>query len=126
MLFRSLPATDFSTRQPYPDARRLLDRGANVALATNCNPGSSFTSSMGFVLALAVRDCRMTIDEAVYAATAGGAKALRRTDIGRVVPGARADVVILDAPSHDYLAYRPGMALVAQTIIGGHSVAMHS
>ena len=121
-----LPATDFSTRQPYPDARRLLDRGANVALATNCNPGSSFTSSMGFVLALAVRDCRMTIDEAVYAATAGGAKALRRTDIGRVVPGARADVVILDAPSHDYLAYRPGMALVAQTIIGGHSVAMHS
>ena len=114
-----LPATDFSTRQPYPNARRLIDAGVVVALATNCNPGSSFTTSMGFVVALAVRDCYMTVDEAVWAATAGGARALRRDDIGVVVAGARADLVILDAPSYDYLAYRPGMPLVATTLIGG-------
>ena len=57
-----LPATDFSTRQPYPDARRVIDAGATVALATNCNPGSSYTTSMAFCVALAVRDLRMTID----------------------------------------------------------------
>ena len=110
-----LPATDFSTREPYPDARRLLDAGAAVALATNCNPGSSYTSSMSFVIALAVRDCHMTIDEALWSATAGGALALRRNDVGVLRPGTLADMVILDAPSHDHLAYRPGMPLVAAT-----------
>ncbi len=82
-----LPATDFSTRQPYPDARRVLDAGATVALAVNCNPGSSHTTSMPFVLALAVRDLHMTIDEAIWSATAGGAAALQRDDIGRLAPG---------------------------------------
>jgi imidazolonepropionase len=117
-----LPATDFATRQPYPDARRLLDAGCAVALATNENPGSSHTTSMPFVIALAVREMHMTIDEAVHAATAGGARALRRSDIGQLSPGARADLVLLDAPSHLHLAYRPGIPLVAAVIDTGHLV----
>src|SRR6266516_65757 len=108
-----LPGAEFGTRQPYPDARRLLDAGVTVALATDCNPGSSYTSSMPFCIALAVRDMRMTTGEAVWAATAGGARALRRTDIGHIRVGAKADLVLLDAPSHVHLAYRPGVPLVA-------------
>ncbi|MEV5772396.1 imidazolonepropionase [Streptomyces antimycoticus] len=107
-----LPGAEFSTRSTYPDARRLLDAGATVALSPDCNPGSSFTSSMPFCVALAVREMGMTPDEAVWAATAGGARALRRTDVGRVSPGARADLALLDAPSHVHLAYRPGVPLV--------------
>ena len=114
-----LPATDFSTRQPYPDARRAIDAGVSVALATNCNPGSSYTTSMAFCIALAVRDMRMTADEALQAATLGGARALRRTDVGRLAPGARADAVLLDAPSHSHLVYRPGVPLVAMTLTHG-------
>jgi imidazolonepropionase len=108
-----LPGAEFSTRQPYPDARRLLDAGVTVALATDCNPGSSFTSSMALCIALAVRDMRMTTQEAVWSATAGGAAALRRTDVGHLGIGARADLVMLNAPSHAYLAYRPGVPLTA-------------
>ncbi|MFE4328545.1 imidazolonepropionase [Streptomyces sp. NPDC056831] len=107
-----LPGAEFSTRATWPDARRILDAGATVALSTDCNPGSSFTSSMPFCIALAVRDMGMTPDEALWSATAGGAAALRRTDIGRIAPGARADLVLLDAPSHVHLAYRPGVPLV--------------
>jgi imidazolonepropionase len=114
-----LPATDFSTRQPWPDARRLLDAGATVAIATNCNPGSSYTTSMSFCIALAVRDLHMTAEEALAAATLGGAKALRRSDVGRLAPGARADAVILAAPSYAHLIYRPGVPLVAATIVAG-------
>lgn len=117
-----LPATDFSTRQPYPDARRLLDAGAHVAVATNTNPGSSYTQSMAFCLALAVRDMHMTVDEALAAATTGGAKALQRTDVGHLGIGARGDAVVLDAPSPTHLVYRPGMDLVAATISGGEVV----
>ncbi|MEU0696211.1 imidazolonepropionase [Streptomyces niveus] len=106
-----LPGAEFSTRARWPDARRLLDAGATVALSTDCNPGSSFTSSMAFCIALAVRDMGMTPDEAIWSATAGGAAALRRTDVGRLAPGARADLVLLDAPSHVHLAYRPGVPL---------------
>jgi imidazolonepropionase len=109
-----LPGVEFSTRQPYPDARRLIDAGANVALATDCNPGSCYTSSMAFCVALAVREMRMTPEEAVRAATEGGARALRRTDVGHLRPGARADVLMLDAPSHIHLAYRPGVPQVAR------------
>ena len=109
-----LPGAEFSTRAQWPDARRLLDAGATVALSTDCNPGSSFTSSMPFCIALAVRDMKMTPDEAVWSATAGGAAALRRTDIGRLAPGARADLAFLDAPSHVHLAYRPGVPLVSE------------
>uniref|UniRef100_UPI00263A36DC imidazolonepropionase n=1 Tax=Haloactinopolyspora sp. TaxID=1966353 RepID=UPI00263A36DC len=107
-----LPGVEFSTRSPYPDARRLLEAGATVALATDCNPGSCFTSSMPFCIALAVREMAMTPAEAVWAATAGGAAALRRDDVGRLSPGARADLVVLDAPSYIHLAYRPGVPLV--------------
>jgi imidazolonepropionase len=107
-----LPGVEFSTRQPYPDARRLIDAGATVAIATDCNPGSCYTSSMAFCVAVAVRDMRMTPDEAVWAATAGGAKALRRSDVGHLGIGARADLQLLDAPSAVHLAYRPGVPLV--------------
>ena len=117
-----LPGVEFSTRQPYPDARRLLGAGVTVALATDCNPGSCFTSSMPFCVALAVREMRMTTQEAVWAATAGGARALRRTDVGHLGVGARADLVLLDAPSHAYLAYRPGVPLVAAVWQAGQRV----
>jgi imidazolonepropionase len=114
-----LPGVEFSTRQPYPDGRRLLDAGVSVAIASDCNPGSSYTSSMPLCVALAVREMGMTPAEATYAATAGGAAALDRTDVGRLVPGARADLVLLDAPSHVHLAYRPGVPLVAGTWVAG-------
>jgi imidazolonepropionase len=116
-----LPATDFSTRQPYPDARRAIDAGAATAIATNCNPGSSYTTSMGFCLALAVRDMNMTAEEALLAATLGGALALRRTDVGHLAPGARADAAILQAPSYSHLVYRPGVPLIAATIQAGRA-----
>ncbi|MFJ6622527.1 imidazolonepropionase [Kitasatospora sp. NPDC091335] len=108
-----LPGAEFSTRAAYPSGRRLLDAGAVVALSTDCNPGSSFTSSMAFCIAVAVREMGMTPDEAVWAATAGGAQALRRSDVGTVAVGARADLLLLDAPSHVHLAYRPGVPLTA-------------
>jgi imidazolonepropionase len=114
-----LPGVEFSTRQPYPDARRLLDAGVAVALASDCNPGSSFTSSVPLCIALAVREMGMTPAEAVRAATYGGAQALLRDDVGRLTVGARADLLLLDAPSHVHLAYRPGVPLVAGTWIGG-------
>jgi imidazolonepropionase len=114
-----LPATDFSTRQPYPDARRVIDAGAEVAIATNCNPGSSYTTSMAFCIALAVRDLRMTPEEALLAATSGGARALRRDDVGRLAPGCRADAVVLEAPSYTHLVYRPGVPLVGATVVAG-------
>lgn len=106
-----LPACDLSTRQPLAPARRLLDAGATVALASNANPGSSYTTSMAFCVATAVLQMHMTIEEAVWAATAGGARALRRDDVGVLRPGARADVHVLDAPSVTHLAYRPGVPL---------------
>lgn len=114
-----LPAAEFSTRSPYPDARRLLDAGVTVALATDCNPGSAYTTSMPFCIALAVREMGMTPAEAVRAATAGGAAALRRDDVGVLRPGARADLALLDAPSSVHLAYRPGVPLVRSVVLGG-------
>ncbi len=114
-----LPGAEFSTRSPYPDARRLIDAGATVALATDCNPGSSFTTSMPFCMAVAVREMKMSPDEALWAATAGGAKALRRTDVGHLGIGANADFVVLNAPSHLHLTYRPGVNLIGQTWLAG-------
>jgi imidazolonepropionase len=111
-----LPGVEFSTRQPYPDARRLLEAGVTVAIATDCNPGSCFTSSMPFCIALAVRELRMSPAEALWAATAGGARALWRQDVGIVAVGARADLVILDAPSYVHLAYRPGVPLIHRVL----------
>ena len=110
-----LPGVEFSTRSPYPDARRLLAAGVTVALASDCNPGSCFTSSMPLCVALAVREMGMSPAEALWSATAGGAAALRRTDVGSLTRGARADYVVLDAPSYIHLAYRPGVPLVASS-----------
>jgi len=106
-----LPGVEFSTRSPYPDARRLLDAGCSIALATDCNPGTCYTSSMPFVIALAVREMGLTPGEAVYAATAGSALSLRRSDIGRIEVGARADLAVLEAPSHLHLSYRAGVPI---------------
>lgn len=110
-----LPGVEFSTRSPYPDARALLDAGVSVALATDCNPGTCYSSSMPFVIALAVREMGMTPGEAVAAATLGSAKSLRRSDIGHLSIGARADLCVLDAPSHQHLSYRAGVP-IARTL----------
>ncbi|KQQ09860.1 imidazolonepropionase [Rathayibacter sp. Leaf296] len=118
-----LPGVEFSTRQPYPDARRLIDAGVRIALASDCNPGSSFTSSLPFCVALAVREMGMTASEALWAATAGGAAALRRDDVGSLRVGARADLVELDAPDPAHLAYRPGVQLVRRVWRAGELVA---
>jgi len=107
-----VPGAEFSTRQPYPRIERLRAAGARYAIATDCNPGSSFTTSMPFCIALAVREMGMTPSEALAAATTGGAAALQRDDLGRIRVGDPADLVLLDAPSFVHLAYRPGVALV--------------
>jgi len=106
-----LPGVEFSTRSPYPDARRLLDAGVSVALASDCNPGTCYSSSIPFVLALAVREMGMSPAEALRATTAGGAKSLRRNDIGVIRPGNRADLTVLDAPSYLHLSYRAGVPI---------------
>jgi imidazolonepropionase len=112
-----LPGAEFSTRAAYPDARKLWDAGVTVALATDCNPGSSYTTSMPFCIAVAVRDMRFTVEQAIWSSTMGGAKALRRTDIGAIKPGMRADLAVIDAPSALHLAYRPGVNLIANTYL---------
>jgi imidazolonepropionase len=117
-----LPGAEFSTRAQYPDARRMLDAGVTVAIAADCNPGSSYTTNIPFCIAVAVRDMRMTPSEALWAATAGGARALRRTDVGHLGVGARGDLVLLDAPSHVHLAYRPGVPLVRSVFRSGARV----
>ncbi len=114
-----LPGVEFSTRSPYPDARRFLEAGITVAIATDCNPGSSFITSMPFCIALAVREMHMNVDQAVRAATAGGAQALDRQDVGRIEPGMSADFLILDRPSIDYLAYNPGTSPVQRVFRAG-------
>jgi imidazolonepropionase len=106
-----LPGVEFSTRSPYPDGRALIDAGVSVALACDCNPGTCYSASMPFVIALAVREMGLTTAEALRAATIGSATSLRRNDIGRLRPGARADLTVLDAPSYLHLSYRPGMAI---------------
>ena len=107
-----LPGVEFCTRSPYPDAGRLLAAGVSIALATDCNPGTCYSSSMPFMIALAVREMGLTPAQALYAATAGAARSLRRSDIGRLVVGGRADLSVIDAPSYLHLAYRPGVPLV--------------
>jgi imidazolonepropionase len=110
-----LPGAEFSTRSNYPDARKLWDAGVKVALATDCNPGSSYTTSMPFCIAVAVRDMHFTVEQAIWSATKGGAKALRRHDIGAIKVGMRADLIELNAPNALHLAYRPGVNLISKT-----------
>ena len=117
-----LPTAELCTRSPFPDARKLIDAGVTVALASDCNPGSSYTSSMPLVIALAVINMGMTCDEALWSATAGGAQALRRSDVGNLRVGSRADMVVLDTQSHIHLAYRPGVQQVRAVIRGGKTV----
>jgi imidazolonepropionase len=117
-----LPTAELCTRSPFPDARKLIDAGVTVALASDCNPGSSYTSSMPLVVSLAVINMGMTCDEALWSATAGGAQALRRSDVGNLRVGSRADMVMLDAQSHIHLAYRPGVQQVRAVIRGGKTV----
>ena len=117
-----LPTAELCTRSPFPDARKLIEAGVTVALASDCNPGSSYTSSMPLVIALAVINMGMTCDEALWSATAGGAQALHRSDVGNLRVGSRADMVVLDAASHLHLAYRPGVQLVRAVIRGGKTV----
>ena len=118
----ALPACDLSTRMPFAPVRRLLDAGATVAIASNCNPGTSYTSSMNFCVGTAVLQQHLTLDEAIRAATIGGAKALRRTDVGQLAPGFRADIHVLDAPAAIHLAYRPGMPLTHQVWRAGERI----
>jgi imidazolonepropionase len=106
-----LPGVEFCTRSPYPDAARLVSAGVAIALATDCNPGTCYSSSMPWVISLAVREMSLSPAQALFAATAGSAKSLRRTDIGRLVVGNRADLTVLDAPSYLHLAYRPGVPI---------------
>ena len=117
-----LPGAEFSTRAEYPDARRLWDKGVTVAIATDCNPGSSYTTSMTFCIAIAVRDMHFTPEQALWSATMGGAKALQREDVGMIAVGKSADFVILEAPSFRHLAYRPGVDLIQETVISGTSI----
>ncbi len=114
-----VPGAEFSTRAKYPDARRLFDAGVSVAIATDCNPGSSYTTSMPFCIAVAIRDMHFSPEQALWSATMGGAKALRRSDVGHLSIGASADLTILNAPSYLHLGYRPGVDLVSTVIKAG-------
>jgi imidazolonepropionase len=114
-----VPGAEFSTRATYPDSRRLFDAGVSVAIATDCNPGSSYTTSMPFCIAVAIRDMHFSPEQALWSATMGGAKALRRSDVGNLSIGASADLTILNAPSYLHLGYRPGVDLVSTVIKAG-------
>ena len=114
-----LPPVSFSMRLPYPDGRVIWDSGVSVALATDCNPGTANVESMPFVIALAVLNMGLTADEAVWAATLGGARALGLDDRGHLVPGAIGDLVVLDAPTHLHIAYRPAADIVAAVVKRG-------
>jgi imidazolonepropionase len=116
-----LPGAEFSTKSEYPSGRHLLDAGVSVALATDCNPGTSYVTNMGLIIALAVREMGLTVDEALYATTMGGAKALRRPDIGHLRLGAKADLAILSVPKAAHFAYQPGASLVRAVHIGGET-----
>jgi imidazolonepropionase len=114
-----LPGAEFSTRAKYPNGGELFDAGVTVAIATDCNPGSSFTTSMPFCIAVAIRDMGFTPEQALWSATMGGAKALRREDVGSLKVGSSADLVILNAPSYLHLGYRPGVDLIKTVIKAG-------
>jgi imidazolonepropionase len=117
-----LPGAEFSTRATYPDAKKLFAAGVTVAIATDCNPGSSYTTSMAFCMAVAIRDMGFSPEQALWSATLGGARALRRKDVGALSVGMRADLVLLGAPSFRHLGYRPGVDQISQVIKAGKSI----
>ena len=117
-----LPGAEFSTRATYPDAKRLFAAGVTVALATDCNPGSSYTTSMSFCIAVAIRDMGFSPEQALWSATLGGAKALRRTDVGALSVGMSADLSFLTAPSFRHLGYRPGVDQITQVLKAGKTI----
>lgn len=117
-----LPAAEFSTRSTYSDARRLFEAGVNVALASDCNPGSAYTTNMPFVIAIAVRDLHFSPEQAIWSATKGGAKALRREDVGHLGVNASADFSILSTSSYIHLAYRPGVPLIDEVWRNGRRI----
>ena len=118
-----LPGAEFSTRSKYTDARPMFEAGINVAIASDCNPGSSFTTNMPLMIALAVREMFFTPEQALWSATKGGALALRRNDVGHLAVGARADFSILSSNSYLHLAYRPGVNLIEQVWRNGNQVS---
>jgi imidazolonepropionase len=120
-----LPGAEFSTRAAYPDAKKLFAAGVTVALATDCNPGSSYTTSMGFCISVAIRDMGFSPEQAIWSATMGGAKALRRTDVGALSVGMSADLSILSAPSFRHLGYRPGVDQISQVLKSGKTIYKH-
>lgn len=120
-----LPGAEFSTRASYPDAKKLFDAGVTVALATDCNPGSSYTTSMSFCMAVAIRDMGFSPEQALWSATLGGAKALRRSDVGALSVGMSADISILTAPSFRHLGYRPGVDQISQVLKAGKTIYKH-
>jgi imidazolonepropionase len=120
-----LPGAEFSTRATYPDAKKLFAAGVTVALATDCNPGSSYTTSMSFCIAVAIRDMGFSPEQAIWSATLGGAKALRRTDVGALSVGMSADLSILSAPSFRHLGYRPGVDQISQVLKNGKTIYKH-
>ena len=120
-----LPGAEFSTRATYPDAKKLFAAGVTVALATDCNPGSSYTTSMSFCIAVAIRDMGFSPEQALWSATLGGAKALRRTDVGALSVGMSADLTILSAPSFRHLGYRPGVDQISQVLKSGKTIYKH-
>jgi imidazolonepropionase len=117
-----LPAASFAMRSPQAPGRMLWDAGVTVAVATDCNPGTSNVESMSLVIALACLETGLTPEEAIWAATLGGARSLRLADRGRVAIGAVADLVILDAPTYLHIPYRPGTDLVWGVVKGGRVV----
>ncbi|CAN1485253.1 HutI Imidazolonepropionase and related amidohydrolases [Microbacteriaceae bacterium] len=120
-----LPGAEFSTRATYPDAKKLFAAGVTVALATDCNPGSSYTTSMSFCIAVAIRDMGFSPEQAIWSATMGGAKALRRSDVGALTVGMSADLSVLSAPSFRHLGYRPGVDQISQVIKSGKTIYRH-
>ncbi|CAB4610696.1 unannotated protein [freshwater metagenome] len=118
-----MPGAEFSTRSKYPDARPIFEAGIDVAIASDCNPGSSYTTNLPLMIALAVREMFFTPEQALWSATKGGALALRRSDIGHLAVGAKADFAILSSDSYLHLAYRPGVNLIEQVWRNGNQVS---
>lgn len=118
-----VPGASYTLRAPQAPGPMLLEHGVKVALATDCNPGTSYLESMGLVISLAVVQMGLTSEQAVHAATRGGAMSLELPDHGLITPGSAGDLVVLDAPSPNHLAYRPATNLAWKTIKSGRVVA---